>query len=334
MSKSLVTGGAGFIGSHIVDLLIASGQEVVVVDNLSAGNEHNVNSKAKLYRMDIQDPKLAVVFEKEKPDFVFHLAAQINVRKSVEDPMSDAQINILGSLNVLEVSAKAGVKKLIFASTGGAIYGDADQIPTSEGYYERPLSPYGINKLSIEKSLFFYREVKGLDYTILRLSNVYGPRQSSKGEAGVVAIFMDEILNGGQPIISGDGKQTRDYVFVKDVARAFVMAQKTTKSDKFNISTGIETDVNQVFDKVVEKMDASIPRKYSDAGQGEQRRSCLDSSLAQKELGWFPEYDLEQGMEETAQWFKQKSLPSVAIAYSLKTNFKCSHSCCLRSKVA
>lgn len=307
MSKSLVTGGAGFIGSHIVDLLIAGGQEVVIVDNLSTGSEDNVNPLAKIYRMDIRDAKISEVFAQERPDFVFHLAAKINVRESIKDPISDAEINILGSLNIIENAAKYGVKKFIFASTGGAIYGDAEQIPTSESYYERPLSPYGINKLSIEKSLFFYKEVKGLDYTILRLSNVYGPRQNSKGEAGVVAIFINKLLEGGQPTISGDGKQTRDYVFVKDVARAFVLAHKKTESKKFNISTGVEIDVNQVFDKIVEKMELKTAREYSKAIPGEQKRSCLDFSLAKKELSWEPEYDFDQGLTETLEWFKLKA---------------------------
>jgi UDP-glucose 4-epimerase len=307
MSKSLVTGGAGFIGSHLVDLLIEAGHEVVVVDNLSTGSEDNINPLAKLYQMDIRDAKISEIFKQEMPDFVFHFAAQINVRDSVNDPISNAETNILGSLNVIENAVKYNVKKFIFASTGGAIYGEAEQIPTAEDYHERPLSPYGINKLSIEKSLFFYKEVKGLDYAVLRLSNVYGPRQNSRGEAGVVAIFINKILEGGQPTISGDGKQTRDYVFVRDAARAFLLAQGKIESEKFNISTGIETDVNMVFDKILEKMEVKLERKYCEARPGEQKRSCLDFSLAKKELGWIPEYDFDRGLSETVDWFKSKA---------------------------
>lgn len=306
MPKSLVTGGAGFIGSHVVDLLIANGHEVVIVDNLSAGDKANINQRAKFYKIDIQDKKLAKIFQKERPDFVFHMAAQIDVRKSVNDPISDTKVNVLGSLNVIESAARYGAKKLIFASTGGAIYGDAEQLPTPEGYYERPLSPYGINKLSIEKSLFFYKKVKGLDYTILRLSNVYGPRQNCKGEAGVIAILIHKILRGEQTIVNGDGEQTRDYVFVKDVARAFVLAQKKTSSDKFNISTAKESSVNQILEKIAEKMDMKIFGKHAEAKSGEQRRSCLDNSLAQKELGWYPEYDLDRGVSETVNWFRSR----------------------------
>lgn len=306
MPKSLVTGGAGFIGSHIVDLLIADGHDVVIVDNLSTGDKSNVSPKAKFYKTDIQDKKMEKIFKKEKPDFVFHMAAQIDVRKSVEDPINDARANILGSLNVIEKSVKYGVKKFIFASTGGAIYGDAEQIPTPEGYYERPLSPYGIDKLSIEKSLFFYKKVKGLDYTILRLSNVYGPRQNCKGEAGVVAILISKILRGEQPTINGDGEQTRDYVYVKDVARAFILALKPKEFDKFNISTSKESSVNQVLEKIAEKIGVSVVRKNSDAKKGEQKRSCLDNSLAIQELGWRPDYDLDKGVGETVAWFKSK----------------------------
>jgi UDP-glucose 4-epimerase len=304
MSKSIITGGAGFIGSHIADLLIKKGNEVVIIDNLSTGKKENINPKAKLYRIDIRNMKISKIFKKEKPDFVFHLAAQIDVRKSVKDPISDAKVNILGSLNVLENSVKNNVKKIIFASTGGAIYGEAKKIPTTEEYYEKPLSPYGINKLSIEKSLFFYEKIKNLNYAILRLSNVYGPRQNSRGEAGVVAIFIDKMLRGWQPIINGDGNQTRDYVYVKDVARAFVSARKKTKSDKFNIGTGVETSVNQIFDKIANHMKTDMPRMHADAKPGEQQRSCLSCNRAKKELIWLPEYDIDRGIKKTVEWFK------------------------------
>ncbi len=307
MPKALITGGAGFIGSHVADFLLKNGEDVAIVDNLSTGNKKNIDPKAKFYKMDIRDKKIFKVFEKEKPDFVFHLAAQIDVRKSVEDPISDAEVNILGSLNIMEAAAVNRVKKIIIASTGGAIYGEAKLIPTPEDYYERPLSPYGINKLSMEKSLFFYKKVKGLDYTILRLANVYGPRQNSKGEAGVVAIFIDKLLGGEQPFINGNGNQTRDYVYVKDVARAFTMAQEKTQSDKFNIGTSKETTVNEIFDKIVSEIKIKTEKKYREIKKGEQQRSCLDYRRIKQELNWLPEYDLDEGIKETVLWFRNKN---------------------------
>lgn len=304
MPKSLITGGAGFIGSHICNLLIEQGHEVIIIDNLSTGSKKNLHPNAKFYEMDIQDTKISEVFESEKPDYIFHMAAQIDVRKSVENPILDAQVNILGSLNVLENAVRHNVKKIIFASTGGAIYGEAEMIPTPEGYYEKPLSPYGINKLSIEKSLFFYKQVKHLDYTILRLSNVYGPRQNSHGEAGVVAIFINKIFKKGKPVINGDGCQTRDYVFVKDVARAFINAMQETKSDIYNIGTGVETDVNQILEIIISNINIDVVKEHTDAKPGEQKRSCLNNKKALEELGWSPEYDVERGTKETVEWFK------------------------------
>ena len=304
MAKSLITGGAGFIGSHLADLLAEKGDDVIVIDNLSTGDKKNLNPKAKFYQMDIRDRGIKEVFQRERPEFVFHLAAKIDVRKSVEDPIEDADVNLLGSLNVLENAALCRARKVIFASTGGAIYGEAKTIPTEEDHYEEPLSPYGINKLAAEKSLFFYKNSKGLDYTILRMSNVYGPRQNSKGEAGVIAIFISKLLKGEQPFINGDGHQTRDYVFVKDVARAFLLAKAPTNSDKFNISTGIETSVNEAFNKIVDCLGISTERAYQEAKEGEQRRSCLNFSKAKEELEWSPEYDMEKGIKETVEWFK------------------------------
>ncbi|MFA7169670.1 MAG: NAD-dependent epimerase/dehydratase family protein [Candidatus Paceibacterota bacterium] len=305
MAKSLITGGAGFIGSHLVDLLLEKGDEVVIIDNLSTGNKVNLNPQSKFYEMDIQDPDLEKVFKKEKPDFVFHLAAQIDVRKSVENPIEDAKINLLGSVNVIENAVKYNTQKFIFASTGGAIYGESEVLPTPENYYEKPLSPYGVHKLAVEKSLFFYNKTQDLDYTVLRMSNVYGPRQNSSGEAGVLAIFIKKLIQQEQPIINGDGGQTRDYVFVKDVARAFISAKNKTESDKFNISTGVEISVNDIFDKVVSSLGINTPKVYQDARKGEQKRSCLNSDKAIAELKWSPEYDIDRGIEETVEWFRK-----------------------------
>jgi len=306
MTKSLITGGAGFVGSHLADRLLAQGDDVAVIDNFSSGSRENLDSNVRLYENDIRDPQIEAIFAKEKPDFVFHLAAQIDVRRSVENPTEDADINLLGTFNILDCAVRNGVKKVIFASTGGAIYGDTDIFPTKEGTYEQPLSPYGIHKLAAEKSLYFYKKVKGLDYTVLRMSNIYGPRQSTKGEAGVIAIFIDKMLKGEQPFINGDGKQTRDYVFVEDVTRAFILAKNTTGSDKFNIGTGVETSVNETFEKIVDNIGFDLPKMYKDAKPGEQKRSCLDASRAKSELGWKPECDIDRGIRETVQWFKDK----------------------------
>jgi len=229
--KILVTGGAGFIGSHLVDRLIKEGHKVVIIDNLSTGKKENLNPRAKFYQLDICSPKISEVFKKEKPKAVFHLAAQIDLRKSVNDPVFDANINILGSLNLIQnflqnLKFKIQNSKFIFSSTGGAMYGNADIIPTPENYSARPISPYGIAKLSIEYYLYYYQKVFGLNFISLRYGNVYGPRQDSKGEAGVVAIFCDKILTGATSIINGNGRQTRDYVYVDDVVEANILAFK------------------------------------------------------------------------------------------------------------
>ena len=303
--KCLVTGGAGFIGSHLADELITKGHKVAVIDNFSTGKEENLNPKVKFYKTDIQDSKIFQIFEKEKPDIVFHYAAQINVRKSVENPVESAKTNILGSLNILENCRNFGVKKIVFASTGGAIYGEAKIIPTPEDYPAGPVSPYGIEKLIVELYLDFYKKEYNLDYLILRFANVYGPRQNSRGEAGVIAIFCDKMIAKNQPIINGDGKQTRDFVFVDDVIRANILAMEKNESGVFNIATGIETDINTVFRELKKAFNSKIKEIYGPQKAGEQKRSCLDSSLAKKELGWKPRYSLDQGLEKTINWFKK-----------------------------
>jgi len=304
--KCLVTGGAGFIGSHLVDKLIKEGHKVVVIDNLSTGRKENLNPKAKFYKIDICSYRISQIFKKEKPEVVFHYAAQIDVRKSVKDPVEDAKINILGTLNILENCKKYNIRKVIFASTGGAIYGDADIVPTPETYPELPLSPYGIAKLTIEKHLSYYYKVFGLPYVSLRLANVYGPRQNSKGEAGVVAIFCDKMLSKKQPIINGDGKQTRDFVFVDDVVEANISALKKDKVGIFNIGTARETDVNTLFKKLRELTDSKCAKIHGPTLPGEQKRSCLDYSEAKRELGWQPKYSLDKGLKKTVEWFRNK----------------------------
>jgi UDP-glucose 4-epimerase len=300
--KILVTGGAGFIGSHVVDALIEKGNEVVVIDNLSAGRLENVNKNAKFYWGDIKDTGIKEVFEKEKFEVVFHLAAQINVRESLKNPGKDAETNIIGTLNLLNSCVEHNVKKIIFSSSGGAIYSD-EKIPADEESKEKPLSPYGIAKWAIEKYLEFYKNVHGLDYVALRYSNVYGPRQNSKGEAGVCAIFIDKLLNGQQTVINGSGEQTRDYVFVKDVAAANVLALKL--SGIFNVSTGKETSVNQLFREMIDILEVKADEIHALAIKGEQQRSCLNSDKLRRE-GWKGNYGLNIGLRETIKWFKNK----------------------------
>ena len=301
--KILVTGGAGFIGSWVVDTLINKDFNVVVIDNLSSGSKENLNKKAKFYEIDIRDNKIDEIFQNEKIDYVFHLAAQINLRESIKNPVEDANINILGALNLLNNCVKHKIKKFIFSSTGGAIYGDDCKIPTSETEEEKPMSPYGVAKLAIEKYLEFYKKVYGLDYVSLRYSNVYGPRQNSKGEAGVVAIFIDKLLLGEQPIINGSGEQTRDYVYVKDVAEANILALKL--SGVFNVGTGKETEVNEIFRKIVNIMNSNLKEIHGPEIKGEQMRSCLDpGKLIKKD--WGIGYDLEKGLKETINYFKNK----------------------------
>ena len=306
MKKVLVTGGAGFIGSHLVDKLILENYEVVVVDNLSTGSKENLNKKAKFYKADITDKKVFSIFAKEKPEIVFHFAAQINVRKSVEDPAEDAKTNILGGLNILENCKNFGVKKVIFSSTGGAIYGDANVVPTPESYVEYPLSPYGIAKLATEKYLNYYNKIFGLPFIALRFANVYGPRQNSKGEAGVISIFCDKIFAKQQPMITGNGLQTRDFVYVSDVVDAAILAMKSEKTGVFNIGTAKETNINEIFSIIKKESRTGFEAVYGPAQKGEQARSCLDYSKIKAELGWEPKYNLEKGLKETVSWFESK----------------------------
>ncbi|MCS7230345.1 MAG: SDR family oxidoreductase [Candidatus Kryptonium sp.] len=302
----LVTGGAGFIGSHVVDAYIQLGHNVIVVDNLSTGSIENLNPKAKFYQIDIRDDKVEEVFKDEKIDIVNHHAAQMDVRKSVEDPIYDADVNIIGSLKLLQFSIKYGVQKFIFASTGGAVYGEQDYFPADEDHPTRPLSPYGVAKLTVEKYLYFYKEVHGLNYVILRYANIYGPRQNPHGEAGVVAIFTSKMLKGEQPIINGDGLQTRDYTYVGDVVRANVLALDYEKSDVFNIGTGLETDVNTLFYKLKSLTGATCDEIHGPAKPGEQRRSVISYQKIYKAMGWKPEISLDEGLKLTVEFFKNK----------------------------
>ena len=302
----LVTGGAGFIGSHITDTYIAEGHNVIVVDNLSGGFLENINPKAKFYKLDIRSEKLEDVFQKEKIDVVNHLAAQMDVRRSVSDPKFDASVNVLGGLNIFESARKHRVKKIIFSSTGGAIYGEQDYFPADEEHPTRPLSPYGITKLCTEKYLFFYKAVYGINHIILRYANVYGPRQNPHGEAGVVAIFCNKMLKSEQPVINGDGKQTRDYTFVGDVVKANLLALACDGSNIYNIGTSIEADVNKLFLQLRIHLNPSCPEQHAPAKDGEQQRSVISFKKIERELGWKPTIQLEEGLRLTAEHFRQK----------------------------
>lgn len=305
--KILVTGGAGFIGSNIVDAYLAAGHEVFVLDDLSSGFVENLSPKANFFQMDVRDPKIEKIFEEHRFDVVNHLAAQMDVRKSVADPVFDATVNVVGTLNVMENCLKYGVGKVIFSSTGGAIYGEQDYFPADEKHPTRPLSPYGIAKLAVEKYLFYYNAVHGIRYVVLRYANVFGPRQNPHGEAGVVAIFTSKLLKGEEPVINGDGKQTRDYTFVGDVVRANVLALDYDKSDIFNIGTGKETDVNVLFRKLRDAVGSKAEEKHGPAKAGEQLRSVIDYSKARKTLGWEPKVGLDEGIDLTVKFFRQKA---------------------------
>lgn len=312
--KILVTGGAGFIGSHVVDGYIKKGYEVVIVDNLSSGKWENINKKARFYLIDIRNiNEMNKIFERERFDIVNHHAAQISVPYSVLNPGEDAQINVYGFINILELSVKYKVKKVIFISSGGAIYGEADEYPTTENYIPKPLSPYAITKFVSEKYLYYYNHQYGLDYTVLRYANVYGPRQIPHGEAGVVSIFMTRLLKGEKCTIYAykdepEGMK-RDYVYVKDVVNANITAINRGSKEIFNIGNGIPTSTEELYFKVFENMkkickipeSLKIPLKDRER-PGDIRRSCLNIEKAKHILKWKPEYSLDEGIKETAQW--------------------------------
>ncbi len=306
MSKILVTGGAGFIGSTLVDKLIAEGHRVAVIDDLSSGREDYVNPAAKFYRADIGSSEIEEIFKSEKPESVYHLAAQIEVPKSMADPVRDNRINVLGGLNILENCRRHGVKKIIFSSTGGAIYGDAEEIPTTESFPPYPVSFYGIHKLTFEKYLNCYYQVYGLDYTILRFANVYGPRQFKGGEAGVIAIFIDNAVKGSASVQYGDGRQTRDFVYVDDVVRALSLSKDIECRGEINIGLGSETSLLDIRRDIEKALGQPIIVKEAPAKEGEQRRSCLNCQRAKNVLDWEAAVNLEEGIKRTIAWAKSR----------------------------
>jgi UDP-glucose 4-epimerase len=302
----LVTGGAGFIGSSIADRYIKEGHKVIILDNLTSGYLKNINTKAIFYKSDIGSTKLDEIFKKHKIDVINHHAAQIDLRYSFDNPAEDARINIEGSINLFQYAVKYKVKKIIFASSGGAIYGEQDYFPADEKHKINPLSPYGITKMTVENYLDFYRRTYGLNYVCLRYSNVYGPRQLPKGEAGVIAVFCSKILRKEQPIINGNGKNTRDFVFINDVVEANFKALYLKKSASVNICTGKETSINKIFRLINNHFGKTAKEKHGNGVKGEQKRSVLDYSLAKKVLKWKPKYDIEEGISLTCNYFQNK----------------------------
>ena len=312
---ALVTGGAGFIGSTLVDRLLAEGHEVDVVDDLSSGSMANladaragVDHKLNFHRMDIRDAALVELIERRRPEVIFHLAAQIDVRVSVADPVLDASINVIGSLHVLEGARRAGTRKVVFASSGGTIYGapEGDDLPTKESHPQEPISPYGVAKKVVGDYLHAYRELHQLEYTALALANVYGPRQDPHGEAGVVAIFAGRLLAGEPCTVFGDGGQTRDYVYVDDVVDAFVRAAEKGGGLLLNIGTGVETSVTELYTTMAKVAGVDDPPVHAEARAGEVPRSSLDAGRAEIHLGWTPWTDLATGTGAVLEYFRTK----------------------------
>ena len=307
-TRALVTGGAGFIGSHVVDAYVAAGLDVAVVDNLTTGSRSNLNPAARLYEVDIRDgAALDRVFEAERPEVVSHQAAQASVRASMEDAPRDAAINILGSVNVLEACRKHGVRKLIYAATGGAAVGEPKYLPVDEDHPVEPLSPYGASKHAVEHFVTLYHHNWNLDTTILRYANIYGPRQDPRGEAGVIAIFAGLMIAGGRPVVYGTGEQERDYVYVEDVARANVLALQKGSGRMFNIGTGVPTSVNALFEHLAELTGYGEPARHEPPLPGEVFRIFVTNDRARAELGWQPSVSLDEGLRRTVEHVRSKA---------------------------
>jgi len=307
--KAVVTGGAGFIGSNLVDRLVDERYEVLVVDDLSSGSVANLkDARARghvtVHQIDVTEAAVVGLIHDFRPDVLFHLAAQIDVRRSVSDPVFDARINILGTLNMLEAARLSNVERFVFSSSGGATFGDTFNIPTPESQARRPSSPYGVSKYVVEEYFRFYREAYDLDFMSLGFANVYGPRQDPHGEAGVVAIWVGDLLAGRTPTIYGEGSQTRDFVFVEDVTDALVRAARTGGSRYLNIGTGVETSVMKLFEVIVDSTGADIAPIMAAPRRGEQLRSCLDATAARQYLGWEAWTPLHEGIETTVRWWR------------------------------
>jgi len=305
MAKILVTGGAGFIGSHVVDLFLSHSYEVVIVDDLSTGRASNLNPAANFYQLDIRDPKIREVFATERPDYVSHHAAQMDVRRSVAQPLFDADVNILGSINLIECAKEFEVKHFVYISTGGAVYGEPETLPCDETHPINPICQYGASKHTVEHYLYMYNVNYGLNYTVLRYPNVFGPRQDPHGEAGVVAIFTGKMLAEEPVTINGDGEQTRDFVFVGDCARANYLAVTTDhKPGIYNIGWGRPTSINEIFTNLAKITNYTQPVSYGAAKVGETRHIYLNAVKANRDLSWSPTMSLEDGLRETVEYFR------------------------------
>lgn len=305
--KVLVTGGAGFVGSHVCDRLAQDGHELIILDDLSTGRVEQVHPGARFYQMDLESPWLDELFAIEQPDAVAHLAAQASVRRSVADPVFDARVNVLGTIALLQATTHHGVRRFLYASTGGAIYGEASVVPTPEDYPAVPVSPYGASKLAAELMMATFRAMSGLSYAALRYGNVYGPRQDPHGEAGVVAIFSRQLLAGTNAVITGDGKQTRDFVYVADVAEANALALNASAIGAFNVGTGTETSINEIFHNLRDLTGSIQQERHGALRPGEQRRSVLDATKIGRELGWRPKTSLREGLDRTVAYFKTEA---------------------------
>jgi UDP-glucose 4-epimerase len=305
--KVLVTGGAGFIGSHVADALLAEGHTVHVLDNLVNGYREQVPSGVRLHVLDIGDHAVRDLFVEHRFDVLVHLAAQIDVRRSVSDPAFDARVNVLGLLNLLEAGRAAGLQRVVFSSSGGALYGEPVRVPQNETHPERPQSPYGVSKLVSERYLAYYSDIHGLTTVSLRYANVYGPRQTPEGDAGVIAVFTEQMLAGRTVTIYGDGLQTRDYVYVGDVVRANQLALQLPTSGAYNIGTGIETSVIELYHALASALGVDPGFALAPARTGEVTRSVLDASQAALAMGWRPELRLADGLTHTIAWFKSRA---------------------------
>ncbi len=304
-STICVTGGAGFIGSHIAEALVAAGHQVLIVDDLSSGRKENVPQGAELAVLDVRSEEAARFLVDRKVETLVHHAAQMDVRRSVEDPVFDADVNLIGLLNILEAARGGSLRQVVFASTGGAIYGEQDTFPADESHPARPVSPYGVAKLASERYLFFYHCQYGIAATCLRYANVYGPRQNPHGEAGVVAIFSRRLLDGDQAVINGDGLQTRDYVYVDDVVRANLASLGRPGFSIYNVGTGVETNVNDLYRHIAQAADIAAKPTHGPGMAGEQRRSCITSKLLLDELGAAVNTTLSDGIPATVDWFRK-----------------------------